>query len=119
VLVHGVRFAKELGYSDYIKHELPQHEFLGELVQKQLHYYPTVTREPFQNQGRITDLIANGKLAADLGLPQLDPAEDRVMICGSPSMLNDLTTALEERKFVEGASHSPGHYTIERAFVER
>jgi ferredoxin/flavodoxin---NADP+ reductase len=119
VLVHGVRYVKELGYSDYIKNELPKHEYLGELVQKQLHYYPTVTREPFEHQGRITDLIANGKLAADLGLPELDPAQDRVMICGSPSMLSDLTTSLEARNFVEGASHSPGHYTIERAFVER
>jgi ferredoxin--NADP+ reductase len=119
VLVHGVRFVKELGYSDYIRNELPTHEYLGELVQKQLHYYPTVTREPFEHQGRITDLIANGKLAADLGLPQLDPEHDRVMICGSPSMLSDLTASLEARNFVEGASHSPGHYTIERAFVER
>jgi ferredoxin--NADP+ reductase len=119
VLVHGVRFVKDLGYSDYIKHELPQHEYLGELVQKQLRYYPTVTREPFEHQGRITELLENGKLTADLGFPLLNPENDRVMICGSPSMLSDLTTALEARNFVEGASHSPGHYTIERAFVER
>jgi len=119
VLVHGVRYVNELGYSDYIRKELPEHEYLGELVKKQLRYYPTVTREPYENQGRITDLIASGKLAADLGLPQLDPEHDRVMICGSPSMLNDLTVALEGRHFREGASHNPGHFTIERAFVER
>jgi ferredoxin--NADP+ reductase len=70
ILVHGVREVNELAYHDYITKELPKHEFLGEMVSKQLKYYPTVTREPFRNQGRITDLIENGKLPADLGLPR-------------------------------------------------
>jgi ferredoxin--NADP+ reductase len=119
ILVHGVRFAKELGYSDYIRNELPQHEYLGEQIQKQLLYYPTVTREPFENRGRITTLLENGKLCADLGLPALDAEHDRVMICGSPGMLNDIVGLLESRNFSEGASHEQGHYTIERAFVEK
>jgi ferredoxin--NADP+ reductase len=118
-IAHGVRFASELGYAEYIRNELPQHEAIGELVQKQLHYYPTVTREPFENQGRITDLLENGKLCTDLGLSDLDPETDRVMICGSPSMLGDLVTLLEERGFREGSTHAPAAYTIERAFVER
>jgi ferredoxin--NADP+ reductase len=119
VIAHGVRVASELGYADYIRNELPQHEYIGEQVQKQLHYYPTVTREPFANQGRITDLLENNKLCSDIGLPALDPEQDRVMICGSPSMLGDLVTMLEGRGFQEGSSHAPAHYTIERAFVER
>ena len=118
VLVHGVREVKELAYFDYITVDLPQHEFLGEMVSQQLLYYPTVTREPFKNRGRVTDLIANGKLAADLGLPALDPAHDRVMICGSPEMLRDLKRMMEERQFVEGNTSTPGDYVIERAFVE-
>jgi ferredoxin/flavodoxin---NADP+ reductase len=118
-IVHGVRYASELGYSNYIQNELPNHEFIGEAVQKQLHYYPTVTREPFRNQGRITDLLENGKLCRDLGLTGLDAAEDRVMICGSPSMLTDLVELLESRGFREGSSHAPAEFTIERAFVER
>ncbi|BAO83397.1 flavodoxin reductase family 1 [Serpentinimonas maccroryi] len=118
VLVHGVREVKELAYFDYITVDLPQHEFLGEMVSQQLRYYPTVTREPFKNRGRVTDLIANGKLAADLGLPALDPAHDRVMICGSPEMLRDLKRMMEERQFVEGNTSTPGDYVIERAFVE-
>jgi ferredoxin--NADP+ reductase len=118
-IAHGVRYASELGYSDYIQNELPQHEFIGEQVQKQLHYYPTVTREPFRNQGRITDLLADGKLCRDLGLSDLDPEHDRVMICGSPSMLTDLVNLLEARGFREGSSHAPAEFTIERAFVER
>lgn len=119
ILVHGVRFAKELGYSDYIRNELPQHEYLGEQIQNQLLYYPTVTREAFENQGRITTLLESGKLAADLGLPAFDVEHDRVMICGSPAMLNDLVGLLESRNFSEGASHAAGHYTIERAFAEK
>jgi len=118
VLVHGVREVKELAYYEYLTVDLPRHEFLGEMVSQQLRYYPTVTREPFKNRGRITDLIANGKLAADLGLPALDPAQDRVMICGSPEMLRDLKRMMEERQFVEGNTSTPGDYVIERAFVE-
>lgn len=119
VLAHGVRTIDELGYSEYIRHELPQHEYLGEQVRAQLRYYPTVTREDFTNRGRLTDLLRTGKLCRDLGLPDLHPEHDRVMICGNPSMLDELTIELEARGFVEGASHAPGDYTIERAFVER
>jgi len=119
ILTHGVRFADELGYADYIKHELPAHEYLGDLVREKLRYYPTVTRENFENQGRLTDLLRSGKLCRDLGLPDLDKQHDRVMICGNPSMLGELASELEGRGFVEGSTHEPGHYTIERAFVER
>ncbi|MDN3544142.1 MAG: ferredoxin--NADP reductase [Roseateles asaccharophilus] len=119
ILVHGCREVAELAYQDLISKELPQDEFLGEFVSKQLLYYPTVTREPFRNQGRITDLLEQGKIEADLGLPKLDVANDRVMICGSPGMLKDLKTMLETRGFVEGSTQTPGHFVIERAFVEQ
>ena len=119
ILVHGVRDVKELAYHDYITQELPQHEFLGEMVTKQLKYYPTVTREPFKNQGRVTTVIENGQLARDLGLPALNPAEDRVMICGSPEMLRDLKHMMEERGFNEGNTTKPGDFVIERAFAEQ
>jgi ferredoxin--NADP+ reductase len=108
---------KELAYHDYLTTELPQHEFLGEMVSKQLLYYPTVTREPFKNQGRVTDLIENGKLCADLGVPQLNAEEDRVMICGSSAMLRDLKLMMEARGLKEGSTTTPGDFVIERAFV--
>jgi ferredoxin/flavodoxin---NADP+ reductase len=119
VLVHSVRQVAELAYHDYLTQELPKHEFLGELVTEQLRYYPTVTREPYKNSGRITDLIVSGKLFTDLGMPKLDPEEDRVMICGSPGLLKDLKTLLEMRKFREGNTSTPGDFVIERAFVEQ
>ncbi|GAA4424789.1 ferredoxin--NADP reductase [Acidovorax lacteus] len=119
VLVHGVREVKELAYHDYITQELPQHEFLGEMVSQKLKYYPTVTREPYKHQGRVTTIIENGQLARDLGLPALNPAEDRVMICGSPEMLRDLKRMMEERGFKEGNTTKPGDFVIERAFAEQ
>ena len=119
ILIHGVREVAELAYHDYITQELPRHEILGEMVSKQLKYYPTVTREPFKHQGRINELIENGKLAADLGLPQLNALEDRVMLCGSPEMLASLKTLLEKRDFEEGSTTRPGDFVIERAFVEK
>ena len=119
IVAHGVRYASELGYSDYIRNELPEHGYIGEAVRKQLRYYPTVTREPYANQGRITNLMESGKLFSDLGLPDLSPEHDRVMVCGSPAMLDDTVKLLEARGFEEGSSHAAAHYAIERAFVEK
>ena len=119
VLVHGTRQVNELAYHDYLTQALPQHEFLGEMVSKQLLYYPTVTREPYKHQGRVTTVIENGQLAADLGLPALNAAEDRVMICGSPEMLRDLKVMMEVRGLKEGNTTTPGDFVIERAFVSQ
>jgi len=119
VLVHGVRQVEELAYHDFLVEHLPGHEFLGDMVSSQLRYYPTVTRETYRNMGRIPELIESGKLAADLDLPALDPADDRVMICGSPGMLRDLKHLLERRGFKEGNTSTPGDFVIERAFAEQ
>ena len=120
VLVHGVRWISELAYADFITHELPAHKFFGDMVQKQLIYYPTVTRDLFHSQGRLTNLIESGKLSADVGLPALDPERDRVMICGSPAMLKETRALLDLRGFLV-STHvgEPGDYVVERAFVER
>ena len=119
ILVHGVRQVDELAYRDMLTKQLPEHEFLGEMVKEQFKYYPTVTRETFENQGRITDLIESGKLCTDLGFPALNPAEDRIMICGSPGLLKDLRHMLEARGFVEGNTTKPGDFVVERAFAEQ
>jgi ferredoxin--NADP+ reductase len=120
VLIHGVRWVSELAYHQFFTEELPHDEVFGEWVREKLIYYPTVTREPFRNQGRLTDLIANGKLFDDIGLPPLDPAVDRGMICGSPQMLTDLCVLLDERGMkVSPRSGEPGDYVFERAFVEK
>ena len=119
ILVHGVRQVDELAYHDLVIDHLPKHEFLGEMVAKQLLYYPTVTREEFRNQGRVTDLITTNKLTDDLGLPPINRAEDRIMLCGSPGLLVDLKKILEERGFKEGNTSTPGDFVVERAFAEK
>src|SRR5207237_6581894 len=119
VLVHGVRQVDELAYHDLLVEHLPAHEFLGELGTSKLRYYPTVTREAYRNMGRVTELIETGKLFTDLQLPALDPAHDRIMICGSPGMLKDLRHMLEARGFPEAHTTTPGAFVIERAFAEQ
>jgi ferredoxin--NADP+ reductase len=121
ILIHGVRWTNELAYHDYIEHELASHEYFGELARKQLIYYPTVTREVFRNEGRLTDLIDSGKLFADIGQSPLDPEHDRAMICGSPAMLADTASLLDARGFKVARHHTGelGDYVIERAFVEK
>lgn len=120
VLVHGVRYRSELAYRDFIEWDLTNHEYLGESVRKQLIYVPTVTRERFRYQGRVTELIETGRLYEMTHLPPLDPQTDRVMICGSPAMLADLSALLDARGF-SASPHigEPGDYVIERSFVAR
>jgi len=119
ILLHGVREVAELAYAEMIAEELPRHELVGEQAAAQLIYYPTLTREPFRNQGRITDLIESGQLFAELALPAWDSAQDRVMLCGSPQMLKDMAELLARAGFTEGNSANPGSYVIEKAFVEK
>lgn len=83
VLTHTCRFVEELAYRELIQEHLPQHEHLGELIREKLVYFPTVTREEFDNQGRITDLIANGELFERLGVEPFSLENDRIMLCGS------------------------------------
>ena len=120
VLVHGVRNVNDLAYGDYLQNELPKDENIGELVRAQLTYYPTVTREPFRNNGRLTELMEGGKLFEDIGLPRLNPETDRAMVCGGPAMLYETRRVLD----AYGLSISPhqgeqGDYVIERAFAEK
>ncbi|MES2664335.1 MAG: ferredoxin--NADP reductase [Pseudomonadota bacterium] len=118
VLVHGVRYVSELAYQKEIQEELPNNEFFGEQVKNQLIYYPTVTREPFANKGRLTDLMRTGILFKQIGLPLPTIEDDRFMICGSPAMLKDTTAILDEHGFKETRQGILGQYAIERAFVD-
>jgi ferredoxin--NADP+ reductase len=119
VLVHGCRQVSELAYGEEVVAKLREDELFGPLLAEKLVYYPTVTREPFRNRGRITDLITSEQLFNDIGQPPLDIAGDRIMMCGSPAMLEELRQMFEARGFVEGSHSEPGHFVIEKAFVER
>jgi ferredoxin--NADP+ reductase len=119
ILVHGCRQVHELAYQERISKDLPSNEWLGEMVADKLHYFPTVTREPFKNQGRIPFLLKSDQFFEELGVPHPDLESDRFMLCGSPAMLKDTQAALEESGFKEGNMSHPGHYVIERAFVDK
>ncbi|GGY64458.1 ferredoxin--NADP reductase [Marinobacter zhanjiangensis] len=118
ILTHGVRYASELAYQEEIE-GLPNNEYFGEMVEGKLLYYPTVTREEFRNQGRLTDAMQTGKLTGDLGMEDFDLENDRFMVCGSPSMLKDTCRILDGMGFKEARQGDLGHYVIERAFVEQ
>lgn len=120
VLVHGVRWARETAVVAHHIEQLREHELLGEYARAQLHYYPTVTREPHPNHGRLTTLIETGRLFRNLSLPALDPGVDRAMVCGSPQMLHDTRALLDAHGLqISPGIGEPGDYVIERAFVER
>ena len=120
VVFHGVRNVNDLAYFEFFTHELQNDELLGDMVRQQLKYYPCVTREPFHNQGRVTDVLPNPAFYQKLGLPMLDPEHDRLMLCGSPTMLKDTVALLDARGFkASPAIGEPGDYVIERAFVEK
>src|SRR6202048_5182149 len=118
VLLHGCRRVAELANGEMITKELPNDELIGELVRNQLIYYPTVTRDPFRNRGRITELMT-GKLFSEAGLAALAPAHDRVLIWGSAALIHDPRAMLSAKGFVEGNHGEPGQFVVEKAFAER
>jgi ferredoxin/flavodoxin---NADP+ reductase len=118
VVTHTVRRTVDLAYRHFFEHGLPNDADLGEMVAPKLIYYPSVTRDPFKHQGRITDLISSGQIFRDIGLPEFDKDRDRVMLCGGPSVLADLKQLLLDRGYEEGSIASPGDFVLERAFVE-
>jgi len=119
IVTHGVREVAELAYRDLFSTDIFADELVGEQAQKQLHYYPLVTREPFERQGRITDRIQSGALFADLGIDSktFDPEHDRIMVCGSMDMIKDVAALAEAHGLVEGSNAHSGEFVIERAFV--
>jgi ferredoxin--NADP+ reductase len=119
LLIRGARHVRDLAYGNALVHAVHQDEVLGSLARRQLIDYATVTREPYVHQGRITTLIESGQLMSELGLADLDPSSDRVMVCGSRAMLRDTCALLDRRGFVMAPQiGEAGDYVIERAFVD-
>jgi len=117
VLLHGVRNVKDLSFDDYLTN-LNEDEIYKEITQGKFKYYPTVTREDFKNQGRVTDAMYSGKVQEALGLEEFDKEKDRVMICGSMGMNLELQEYFEELGLTEGTMKAPGEYVLEKAFVD-
>ena len=117
IVTNTCRDVAELRYGTELIEGVREDPLIGELVEGRLKYYATTTRETSPRMGRITKLIEDGTIFTDLGLPPLDPAIDRIMICGSMAMLNDVKDLAEARGFVEGANNAPADFVVERAFV--
>jgi ferredoxin--NADP+ reductase len=118
-VVHSVRTVSDLAYRDMLESLLADDPLISEEAAAQLTYIPTVTREPFHTTGRIDALMRDGTLfQGKLGEPKkFDPEHDRIMMCGSMSMLKETAAMLDGFGFAEGSNSKPGEYVIERAFV--
>jgi ferredoxin--NADP+ reductase len=117
ILTHTCREVAELAYGRDLVAALADDPLIGELVEGRLLYYPTTTREASPRMGRITETLASGQVMADLGLPPIDPATDRAMVCGSLAFNIDVKAILEGFGLREGANSEPLEYVVEKAFV--
>lgn len=121
ILIHSVTHESDLVYHDFIKNILPNSEFIGNVVSKKLIYYPNVTRDKYGNKlVRVTSLISNEKFFFSIGMEFINVYKDRFMLCGSLSFINDICNILNQLGFIVSKNLGfPGHYVIERAFIER
>lgn len=117
ILTHTCRDVGELAYGQRLCAALKEDPLIGEFAGN-LRLYSTTTREEYPFMGRITDLMASGKLFEDLGVPPISPETDRGMICGSMAMLKDTKAMLEGFGLEEGANNKPATFVVERAFVD-
>lgn len=121
ILMHTCRKVAELEYGrelvEALKNDPLLTEIYGDSFASRLLYYPTATREDYPRRGRITDNLASGKVFADLGLPPMNPADDRAMVCGSMALNIDVTKVLEGFGLREGANSDPKEFVVEKAFV--
>lgn len=117
ILVHTTRQKAELDYGYDLVTKINGSEILSELVGDKLVHYATTTQEKSENMGRITDLINSGEFFSEIGVDGFNPEEDRIMICGSKAMLEEIAALAEKMGFEEGSNAKPGAYVIEKAFV--
>jgi len=118
ILTHTVRTSKELAYKDLLTN-LNNDEIYSEVTRNNFIYFNTVTREKWDNEGRITDWIKENKLWKEVGVESFKPEIDRVMICGSEEMTFDLKQMFEKLGSKEGSTKVQGGFVIEKAFAEK
>ena len=118
ILTHTVRNPKELAYEDMLK-KLNSDEIYSEVTKGKFVYFNTVTRDKWPRTGRITKWIRENKLWNEVGVDRFDPKQDRVMICGSEDMTNELKSMFEKLGSEEGSTKVQGGFVIEKAFAEK
>ena len=107
VLVHGVRYARELVYREAI-------EAVARARGARFRYVSFVSREQASGSlaGRIPGAISDGRLEQAAGAA-LAPVNSQVMLCGNPDMLKDAGAALAARGMKKHRRRSPGQITVE------
>ncbi|MHA7873049.1 MAG: ferredoxin--NADP reductase [Hyphococcus sp.] len=118
ILTHTCRNVRDLGYSRHLYETIGDDPLVGDVAVDKLAYYASVTRESYEHEGRITDLIRSGRLFSDLNIDEFDPEKDRIMICGSTAMIADTRSIAEAEGFIEGSNAAPGQYVVEKAFAD-
>ncbi len=118
ILTHTVRTSDELAYEKMLKN-LNQDQIYSQITQDKFIYFNTVTREKWPREGRITEWIKDGRLWETLEIDKFCPKNDRVMICGSEEMTNDLKHIFQEFGSQEGSTKIQGGFVIEKAFAEK
>ena len=116
IVTHTCRTIKELEYSKEIIKECKNDELIKDFISNKLITYHSTTREYYENQGRITDLILNKTIFNNLKIEEIT-SNDRVMLCGSMGLNNDLKEILSNLKLNEGANNNPAEFVLEKAFV--
>ncbi len=121
VITHTCRDVAELEYGRRLIEDIRQDELLAELIGEgfadKIRYYPITTREESPKMGRITTLLKDGTVFADLGIDGISPDTDRAMVCGSLGFNVDMKEAMEGFGLREGANSDPAEYVVEKAFV--
>lgn len=112
VLVHGVRTCAELAYKELItswKSQSGSAPFTARFT-----YLPIPTQEslPGTPKARITTLLENGQLEV-LAKTPLNPATDKIMLCGNPAMVTDARALLKTKGFAAGRRGVPGNLAVE------
>ena len=83
-------------------------DFLNEMP---VEYISTITQEPAELQGRIQKFMEDGTVTID------NPAEQRIMLCGSMDFNNELKEHFNSLGFSEGNKKTQGTFVQEKAFV--
>lgn len=118
ILTHTCRGVDELEYGRQLVESLKDDPLIGELIGDKLVYYPTTTREESPKMGRVTDLLRDGTVFADLEITDgLSAETDRAMVCGSLGLNTEIKEILESHGLREGANSDPAEYVVEKAFV--
>ena len=117
VLTHTCRLQSDLAFGERLFESISDDPLIGDIALGKLLYYPTVTREKFKNNGRISDLIHSKKFFSDIGISDIEPDMDRAMICGSQEFNKTMRSLLLEKGLTEGSVNMPGDFVVEKAFV--